>query len=599
MFRSLTGSSAGFPIVAFFLAALSLVTTGALVGITFWSVNARPSERVSQGITVADVPVGGISRDEVRDLVQSRLERYEQASIALKTPDGARRYSARDLGYRVELAATLAEIEALGVAPERETLLADWTGESTPRTIRPAFSIDEQRLAAVADGLAASIDREPVNADLRVKPDTSIELIASRPGQRLARAELTRRVQAAFRALGTEVDVPIEPVTPPFSDIDAEQARRSAEQFVAGTLDVTAGDRRWTLTRGDLASWIIFRKSPSGGPGLEFDLHPERPRNWLVDRAAEVNRPARDARFRIVQGKLTVTEREEPGQQLDRAGSFAALKAVASRPERTVALPIQTLAPRVAAADAGKLAFPDLLAEASTVYGGGIPERNHNVELATARLDGTVVPPGATFSFNQSVGRTRLKDGYKLGFGILASGDDVQTVPSVAGGICQVATTLFHSVFWTGLPIGERHSHPYWIPKYGTPPKGMTGLDATVDEDSGLDFQFTNTTEAPLLIQSSTDGSRVTFQIRGARPSWTVSSSGPSLSNFVKADPTFVRQEDPSIPVGRALQIEEARDGFDAIVTRTVTRGDAVIDRLDVKSHYAPSRNVVLVGSRR
>ena len=127
----------------------------------------------------------------------------------------------------------------------------------------------------------------------------------------------------------------------------------------------------------------------------------------------------------------------------------------------------------------------------------------------------------------------------------------------------------------------------------------MTGLDTTVDEDGGLDFRFKNTTGAPILVQAATDGAQVTFQLLGTKPGWEIQTSGPALSNFVKADPTFVRQDDATLAAGRALQVEEARDGFDAVVTRTVRRGGGVVDELRVASHYAPSRNVVLVGTRR
>jgi vancomycin resistance protein YoaR len=312
-----------------------------------------------------------------------------------------------------------------------------------------------------------------------------------------------------------------------------------------------------------------------------------------------VNRPARDARLKLANGKVEVARPEQPGLELDRAGALVALKAAATKPDRKVELPVKTLAPTIGQAQAATLAFPDLVAEASTVYGGGLPERNHNVELAASRVDGTVVPVGALFSFTDAVGRTRIKDGYRMAYGIVADAEGVQTVPSVAGGICQVATTLFHSAFWAGLPIIERHEHPYWIPKYGVPPRGLTGLDTTVDEDSRLDFQFKNTTGGPLLIRAATDGNRVTFQLLGVKPDWKVEVSQPVLSNFVKTDPTFQRQEDPSLEAGRAVQVEEARDGFDAVVTRIVTRGGAVLERVEVKSHYAPSHNVVLVGTRK
>ena len=569
----------------------------ALAATAFWTTHATPSSHVRPNVTLADVNIGGISRDEIRAVVGARLERYAESTVTLTTPDGALRFKARELGYRPEIEATVAQVEALGVPLKREQLVADWSADA-PREIKPGYSLDQAKLDSAVDTFAARFDRPPVDAGLRVNPDVTVELIPGKAGQRVDRAELARRLGKAFSALESGVAVPVEPVRPDVADADATEALKAAERFLAQPLEVRAAGQSWTLTRGDLASWVVFERAEGPGPKLKLGLHPERPRNWLADRGNEISKPAKDARLRVKNGQVVVTP-EESGLELDELTSLALLLAGGAGQERKVELAVKTLPPRLTTGEASKMKFPDVLADASTVYGGSIPERNHNVELAAARLDGVLIPAGGTFSFNESVGRTRIKDGYKMAYGIASSEDGVQTVPSVAGGICQVATTLFHSVYWAGLPIVERNHHMYWIPKYGVPPRGMTGLDATVDEDYGLDFRFKNATDAPLLVQTSTDGNRVTFRLHGTKPGWEVTSSGPTLSNFVKHDPTFVRQEDRSLAAGRAIQVEEARDGFDSLIVRTVTRPGGAVDRLEVRSSYVPSRNVVLVGTRR
>src|SRR5438105_3133326 len=92
-------------------------------------------------------------------------------------------------------------------------------------------------------------------------------------------------------------------------------------------------------------------------------------------------------------------------------------------------------------------------------------------------------------------------------------GIGARTVPSVAGGICQVATTLFQRVFWSGFPLIERRWHLYWIPAYTS--RGVVGLDATVDEDAGLDFRWSNPTDGYVLIQAATDETNVYFGLYG------------------------------------------------------------------------------------
>src|SRR5205823_4292954 len=112
--------------------------------------------------------------------------------------------------------------------------------------------------------------------------------------------------------------------------------------------------------------------------------------------------------------------------------------------QRQIALPIQ-VTPAIKSADRAAFGPLELIEQSSTTYAGSIPERAHNVELAASRLNGTVVAPGQTFSFNEALGPQTLDQGFQWAWGIAGGAGGAQTVPSVGGGICQVATTLFRS----------------------------------------------------------------------------------------------------------------------------------------------------------
>lgn len=73
------------------------------------------------------------------------------------------------------------------------------------------------------------------------------------------------------------------------------------------------------------------------------------------------------------------------------------------------------------------------------------------------------------------------------------------------GGICQVSTTIFQAVYGAGLPLEERNWHAIWLPNYGPPnsPTGKKGLDATVDDQAGLDFKFRNTTGGWVAVEAT------------------------------------------------------------------------------------------------
>jgi vancomycin resistance protein YoaR len=126
----------------------------------------------------------------------------------------------------------------------------------------------------------------------------------------------------------------------------------------------------------------------------------------------------------------------------------------------------------------------------------------------------------------------------------------------------------------------------------------VVGLDVTVDGDAGLDFKWSNPTPNPVLIQSRVEGDQVIFSLYGRQPTWKVEVEPAKPTNTRPADPTPVKQEEPSLPAGKTLVVEAARDGFDAEVKRVVTSPDAAQPRvLDLKTSYQPSRNVTLVGT--
>jgi vancomycin resistance protein YoaR len=290
-----------------------------------------------------------------------------------------------------------------------------------------------------------------------------------------------------------------------------------------------------------------------------------------------------------------VLRESKDGRELDVEKTVDLVMAKALTNDRTIALPVSITRPEVTQEDGEKLQIKEAIEVARTSFAGSSPPKQHNIGLATQRLNGVVVPPGKMFSFNKEVGSTSLDAGYKLGWGIANSGANVKTVPSVAGGICQVATTLFHSVFWSGYQLEERNYHLYWITGYNS--RGVEGLDATVDEEADLDFRFINNSENYLLIQSWVEGGRVVFGLYGTKPGWNVKVQPGERTDVQKASQDQVVEDEPSLPAGQRLAVEGAMDGFKVTNIRTVTQSGQDPRILRLNSVYRSSRNVVLVGT--
>lgn len=159
--------------------------------------------------------------------------------------------------------------------------------------------------------------------------------------------------------------------------------------------------------------------------------------------------------------------------------------------------------PEVTVDDLGMEAFPDLLGTFSTNYVNNA-NRTTNLQLASSKINGTVLMPGDTFSFNSVVGPRTAAKGYK----VAAVYSDGTVTQDVGGGICQIVTTLYNAAVKSNMNITVRRNHTF-VPSYANP-----GYDATVVYGS-QDFKFVNSRDYPVKIVSSVSGGVATVSIYG------------------------------------------------------------------------------------
>lgn len=159
--------------------------------------------------------------------------------------------------------------------------------------------------------------------------------------------------------------------------------------------------------------------------------------------------------------------------------------------------------PEVTVDDLGMEAFPDLLGSYSTNYVNNA-NRTTNLRLASDKINGVVLMPGDTFSFNSVVGPRTEEKGYKAA----AIFSDGMVTDGVGGGICQIVTTLYNAAVDADMEITVRRNHTF-VPSYSSP-----GYDATVVYGS-QDFKFVNSREYPVKIVSSVSGGVARVSIYG------------------------------------------------------------------------------------
>lgn len=256
-----------------------------------------------------------------------------------------------------------------------------------------------------------------------------------------------------------------------------------------------------------------------------------------------------------------------------------------------VNIPIVKLEAKIKNEDVNDLGIKTLLGKGVSYFKGSIPNRIYNVNLASTKFKGILVPPGETFSFNNVLGDVSSFTGYKAAYVI----KDGKTVLGDGGGVCQVSTTLFRALLSAGLPIVERKPHSYRVGYYE---QGFSpGLDATVYAPTA-DLKFLNDTPAYLLIQSAIDLSVPTlvFEIYGTSDGRVATTTKPIItSSTAPAEDLYV--DDPTLPAGQIKQIEHKAWGANVVFTYKVTRnGETLIDK-KFYSNYRPWQAVYLRGT--
>ncbi len=216
---------------------------------------------------------------------------------------------------------------------------------------------------------------------------------------------------------------------------------------------------------------------------------------------SEIYKEAQDAY--ITQEPLTVHPNVNG---IDFAISMEDAKKLLEEDKEEYSIPLKITIADKTVNDLGEDAFPNVLGTFTTRYDASNKNRSNNISLASEKIDGTVIMPGETFSYNQTVGKRTIDAGYKEA-GAYAGGKVVQ---EVGGGICQVSSTLYNAVLYANLEIVDRSNH-YFETSYVDP-----GRDATVSWGA-VDFKFKNNRKYPIKIEAISKNGVTKMSIKGIK----------------------------------------------------------------------------------
>lgn len=260
-------------------------------------------------------------------------------------------------------------------------------------------------------------------------------------------------------------------------------------------------------------------------------------------------------------------------------------KKVLSEEQEEYVIKLTIIEPEIHTNEIGEEAFPDLLSSFSTKFDETNKSRSKNLKIAMEKLDGTVVMPGEVFSYNQTLGKRTAEQGYEYANGFAGG----QVVPMLAGGICQISSTLYDAVLYANLNIVERHNHSFQA-TYVEP-----GKDATVVYGS-LDFKFENTRNYPIMIKTSAKSGLAEIKIFGIREA--VEYDVEVITEVLSYTPyNVVYQNDSSLAPGQQKVSQWGLQGCKSITYRIVSlNGQQVSKEVLSTDTYQALSKIINVG---
>ena len=565
-------------------------------------VNARVD--LTSGSAVLNRDVSGITLDVPGSSarVLSALNRMEAGPVTLVTTTTAPKVTADALQGTVPQAQeAISAPFTLSADQDTWSLTTDQLNQLV--SVDPAsaqVTVDRDAARTFVEGVAAKVNTPAANASITVADDGTLSVV---PGQDAVNVDVDATTDGMVSVIagGTHtMPVVLTRTKPDITDEDARKGLDEVNGYLDSGVRLTWSGGSLTLNRSDLIQALSI--SDTGGDPFLFQFDPAVIAKIAGPAFDRVDHPAKDARFRVVNGTVEQVQHSEEGKVVDRDATTSALVTGIYHHTSDVPMVVTDDKPAVTD-DMGKNAHvPDLLAQGITSYATSSPPRRKNVERAAALEDGWLVPPDGVFSYNELLGSVDQGNGFDTGFGIITDpqAGGVTTAPVIGGGICQVSTTILQAGWFAGLPIVERHQHPYWLTSYGQAPLGRQGLDATVNiEDTwALDLKMKNTTGNWIAFVITADGDALTVSLMGTNPGWNVTVADPVITDRKPATDQMEYQDSPEMPAGQELQVESATDGFSVRIDRTVRdRNGKVVLQDSMSSVYAPSRNLTLRGT--
>ncbi len=552
-----------------------LVVAGILVGLRAARAGVLP------GVLVEGVPIGGESQEALRASLTRLADQRAAADIRAVRGDAEHAGTAGDLGYVLDVDATMARAMYRGRQGNPVDALRDHLRAFTETTpIEAVERVEPRPLARWAQAAAQELVLPPREGGLRFE-DASVRPVYPRAGGTvLTKALREDAEEVLLTGDGGEVPVQTEAVSPRTTRDDVDAALARGRRAVSAPVTFRRSGAEVTLSPAQIGGVLRSRlRKRDGDVAVVIVARPDAVTEAFG--AAAIDRFERDpksARVVLRDGGPHIIG-GHPGFAYDAAKAARQVVRVATGDgDRTVELAGDVRKPELTTAEARDLEITEEVSQFTTEH-ACCESRVTNIHRIADIIDGVVIRPGETFSVNDFVGERTTAKGFVRGGAIF----DGEFVEQVGGGVSQFATTLFNAAWFGGYSIPVSKTHSYYISRY------PEGREATLNYPN-VDLQVTNDSPYGMLLDTSYTDTSITVKVWGDQWVEVSSETGPR-TNLTNGETQY--RENNSLPRGAERVVQQAGQGFDVTVTRTLLFPDGRRERQEKHTRYLAQPRIV------
>jgi vancomycin resistance protein YoaR len=549
------------------------------------------ANKIITNLYLGNYNLKGLSKEELKNFLEEKILEIEKNGIKFFTENGKEAtiypiliaITDPDLTRRIIFFKPEETIEEIFNYPQKKFFF--FSKEKEKRISLKVELLKDEILKILKENFS-QFEKKPKDASLKYLAG-NWQIIKEKEGFTFNYEKAINDLENHLSSLNFEpIKIETIQIKPKIYQKDIELSLNEAEKIVnLAPIKLVYGKENWVIKKENLKEWIIFKKE---NEKISFDLDETKIKNFLEEIAKEINREAKEAKFKMENGKVVEFQISQEGRKLKIEENAKKIKDYIFLNFKEIELEIETIKPKILIEDVNELGIKELVGRGESDFKGSPKNRINNIKIGAKTLNGILIKPNEEFSLLKAIGEVNEEKGYLPELVIKGN----RTIPELGGGLCQIATTMFRVALNAGLPITERVPHAFRVIYYEP-----AGVDATIYPPKP-DFKFINDYPSWLLLQTKIEGTKLIFELYGTSDKRKVEITPPKIFNIVlPGPPKYIETEE--LPPGQKKLVEKPVAGADTEFKRIIIYPNGEKKEEIWKSHYKPWPEVWLVGKEK